>query len=95
LIIEPSFTYGYDFDNEIHRIDIHNKFYLTKYGWASISYKNFKQVGIMVVFKVKRSLYIGYNFSGGPKDIGVYGTGTHGIVLGRNLGVSRYTKSDF
>lgn len=95
LIVEPRITTGYYIGNSSANIELHTKVQLTKLGWFSLSYSSNQKVGIIVALKVYHSLYCAYKFSNGPAEIGYFGSGSHGIVIGRNFGVIRNTNSDF
>ena len=95
IFIEPMFTYSHNIENGLNHLDCHARFHFINYGWVSISYKNTKQIGVILTLNVHKSLYVAYMFTSVPKEMQPYGNNTHGIVIGANLGVSNHTKSNY
>jgi len=57
--------------------------YFVKYGLVSFSYKNTKQIGVLLATRAYKSIFIGYQYLSGPKEVGFYNNGGHGVIIGK------------
>lgn len=89
LQLIPSLSYAYNVSVEDHLFDYHLKGQYAEYGWASLSYLYNNRIAIMGAVNVYRSIYLGYRYCSGSSDGVQFGNGSHGIVLGKNIGISK------
>lgn len=91
FIVEPSITYSRDFENAENFFDYSAKLYLVKYGWLRLSYYKDFEMKITVALRMYKSFYLAYTFANVNSDLNIYTKNTHGISIGKNLGVNRNT----
>ncbi|MBN1182090.1 MAG: type IX secretion system membrane protein PorP/SprF [Bacteroidales bacterium] len=89
--LEPSITYSRDFEESENYFDYNAKLYLVKYGWLRFSYYKDFEMKITVALRMYKSFYLAYTFANVNSELNSYTENTHGITIGKNLGVNRNT----
>ncbi|MBN1118829.1 MAG: PorP/SprF family type IX secretion system membrane protein [Bacteroidales bacterium] len=89
--VEPNITYGRDFEKSENYFEYNAKLYLIKFGWLRLSYYKEFEMKITVALRIYKSFYLAYTFANVNSELNSYTNNTHGITIGKNLGVNRNT----
>jgi len=91
VILEPSLALKYMMTDGSLLPDFHIKLYALNYGWINFSYIDKSLMRIVLALRIYKSCYFAYKYAFTVSGMGTYHRNTHGIMLGMNLGVNRYT----
>jgi hypothetical protein len=91
VILEPSTTLKYEIGRANLLTDFHVKIYAPKYGWICFSYISNTQMALTLALRIYKSYYFAYKYGGLLNNMNTNAKNSHGIMLGFNLGVNRYT----
>lgn len=94
LILEPSVTGKFYMEQQKRQFDYHVKLYFPKYGWLGFSFIDGNQLEFIAAVHVLKSYYIAYRFAT-VQGVTTYTGNNHGIILAKNLGVSRNTAINY
>ena len=86
--IEPSFVIKNLGSNKLF-LDLNTKIYIQRMNWIAFSYSTLQRLNFRFGLRLYKNTYIAYNYELSLGKIASYNYGTHEIILGINIGLSR------